>query len=94
MKPKETSPTRSQCITLTDRRTMTVTGVNDTDSFSENKVMLYTDLGELTVKGHDLHISSLSVETGEMCIEGTIDAVIYGDSQVKGPLSLFGKLTK
>ena len=36
----------------------------------------------------------LSVETGDMVIEGEINAVIYGDSQVKGPLGFVGRLLK
>lgn len=85
---------REQNISLNDRARLTVTGVTDTDKFDENRVLLYTVRGELLVKGKNLHVSSLSLDTGEMIIEGEISAVIYGDSKVTAPLGLFGKLTK
>ncbi len=81
-------------ITLDNRKKLVITGVTDTDKFDESSVLLYTSMGELIIKGKDLHVNGLSVETGEMIVEGEIGAVIYGDSQVKGPLSLFGRLTK
>ncbi len=68
-------------LILEDRRLLTVTGVADVDSFDEQSVTVYTDLGELTVRGSDLHINKLSVETGELMIEGKITAVIYSDEQ-------------
>lgn len=38
-------------LVLEDRRALTVSGVSDVDSFDELTVIIYTDLGELTVKG-------------------------------------------
>ncbi len=85
---------KEQNITIENRKKLVITGVTDTDKFDENSVLLYTCRGELLVKGRDLHVNGLSVENGEMIIEGEINAVIYGDSHVKGPLSFFGRLTK
>lgn len=85
---------KEQRLSLENRRRLTISGVTDTDRFDEKSVLLYTVLGELTVKGSDLHISELSVESGEMLIEGEINALIFGDSQVKGPLSFFERITK
>ncbi|MCM1578355.1 MAG: YabP/YqfC family sporulation protein [Ruminococcus sp.] len=83
-----------QDISLANRKRLVITGVTDTDKFDENKVLLYTSLGELLVKGKNLRVSSLSVETGEMVIEGEISSMQYGDSKVTGPLSVFGKISK
>ncbi|MDE6593737.1 MAG: YabP/YqfC family sporulation protein [Oscillospiraceae bacterium] len=92
-KDKNTVETE-QTLKLINRRTLTITGVTDTDKFDEGKVLLYTCLGELLVKGKDLRVSSLSVETGDMVIEGEISSIQYGDSKVTGPMSIFGKITK
>lgn len=81
-------------LRLENRSRLTVTGVTDTDKFNESSVLLYTSMGELTVKGHDLRVELLSVETGDMVIEGEISAVVYGDSSVKGPLGFMGRLLK
>lgn len=68
-------------IIMEDRKKLSVSGVSDVDSFDEKTVIVYTDSGELTVKGDDLHINSLSVETGELMLEGKISAMIYADEQ-------------
>lgn len=85
---------RDHRISIDNRKKLIITGVTDTDKFDESSVLLYSCMGEIIVKGRDLHVSGLSVESGEMVVEGEINAVIYGDSQVKGPLGFLGKLTK
>jgi sporulation protein YabP len=80
-------------IILESRKRMSVSGVTDVDKFDEDTVHLYTILGELTIKGSDLHVSDLSVETGEMNIEGQIDSIIYGEMRTS-PLSFLGKIFK
>lgn len=85
---------KEQNISLTNRERLVITGVTDTDKFDESRVLLYTVRGELLVKGRELHVSGLSLDTGEMVIEGEISAVIYGDSNVTSPLGFFGRLKK
>jgi len=79
-------------LILEGRKRLSVSGVTDVDSFDENIVLLYTNMGELTVKGSDLHVNDLSVTSGEMNIEGDIQAVIYGDKERQSPLGFIGKL--
>ncbi len=79
-------------LILEGRKRLSVSGVTDVDSFDENTVLLYTNMGELTVKGSDLHVNDLSVTSGEMNIEGDIQAVIYGDKDRQSPLGFIGKL--
>ena len=70
-------------LVLEDRRMLTVSGVSDVDSFDEETVVVFTDLGELTVRGTNLHINRLSVEVGELTVEGNIAALIYSDETPK-----------
>lgn len=79
-------------IIIDGRKKLSVSGVTDVDRFDENTVLLYTSMGELTVKGRELHVNDLSVTGGEMNIEGNIDAVIYGDADRQSPLSFIGRL--
>ena len=79
-------------IIIEGRKKMSLSGVTDVDRFDENTVILYTSMGELTVKGEDLHVSDLSVTSGEMNIEGSIDSVVYGESDRLTPLSFIGKI--
>lgn len=66
-------------IIMEDRRHLTVSGVSDIDSFDEQSVVIYTEMGELTVKGSDLHINRLSLEMGELLVEGEIYALVYSE---------------
>lgn len=70
-------------VMIEDRGKMTVTGVSDVDSFDEQTMIIYTDLGELTVRGKGLHISRLNTETGELNITGTVAAIAYTDDRAK-----------
>ena len=79
-------------IIIENRKSMNVSGITDVDSFDEKVICLYTQLGELTIQGKELHIDSMSVETGNLTITGDIWAVIYGDRDRKGPLSFLGRL--
>lgn len=78
-------------VLLDDRRELTVSGVSDVDSFDDGTVVIHTALGELTVKGSGLHVLRLSTETGDMRLEGQIDALEYSHLRpTKG--GLLGKL--
>ena len=79
-------------VIMENRKTLTISGVTDVDSFDERCISLYTQMGELVIKGRELHINSVSVETGDMSIEGDIWALCYGDKDKNGTLSFLGKL--
>ncbi|MBQ8014824.1 MAG: sporulation protein YabP [Clostridia bacterium] len=70
-------------VVLEGRKNLTVSGVADVDSFDEETVIVFTDLGELTIRGNNLHINRLSVEVGELTVEGEISALIYSDETPK-----------
>ncbi|HZJ78161.1 MAG TPA: sporulation protein YabP [Clostridia bacterium] len=78
-------------LILEDRRLLTVSGVSDVDSFDDQTVVVFTDKGELTVRGRDLHINKLSVEIGELLMEGQIVSLTYSDEQPKAT-GFFGKV--
>ena len=80
-------------VILEDRRALTVSGVSDVDSFDELTVIIYTDMGELTVKGEGLHINRLNIETGELTLEGMIQSLSYTDVQSRSG-GFFGRLFK
>ncbi len=90
MQDKNLKP--NQSIILENRKNLTISGITDVDSFDEKAVCLYTQLGELTIQGRELHIDSMSIETGDMTITGDIWSVIYGDKDKKAPLTVLGKL--
>ena len=81
-------------LMLTNRRTCTINGVSDVLSFDIHEIVLETDMGMLVMKGSDLHVNRLSLEKGEVDIEGLIEAFHYSPVPVgiKGKDSLLGKL--
>ena len=79
-------------LILENRKKLSISGVTDVDSFDEKTVILYTQMGELTIQGKNLHVNGLDVETGEMSVEGDIWALNYGDKDRRGSLGFFGKL--
>ena len=84
---------RAHNLIIDNRRGVMVSGVTDVDSFDEQTVVLFTDLGELTIEGTNLHMNKLNVETGDVCIEGGIDAVSYRDDLPRGGSGgFFGKI--
>jgi sporulation protein YabP len=70
-------------LILKDRAELTLSGVTDVDSFDETTIIAYTDYGELTVSGTNLHIISLDVDKGEMSVDGKISSLIYVDQGPK-----------
>ena len=81
-------------VIMEDRKIVTVSGVADIDSFDEQTVILYTDMGELTIKGYNLHINKLNVDTGELSVEGEIYSLVYVDEQPSKGGGFLSKLFK
>ena len=79
-------------LILENRKALSISGVTDVDNFDEKEISLYTQLGEMVIRGKNLHVNSMSVETGDMTIEGDIWAINYGDKDRKGSASFFTKL--
>lgn len=77
--PKNTIK-KNHTVKLENRGLLSVEGVNDVGSFDAQSVMLFTDHGGLCVKGDSLHISKLSLDTGEVVIDGKISAMIYTEA--------------
>lgn len=77
---KKNSKVLPHNVILEGRKTMSISGVADIDRFDEEIVVLYTDLGELTIKGTGLHINRIDVDTGELSLEGEITSLTYDDS--------------
>ena len=66
-------------LSLEDRGQLRVSGVSDVESFDEQTVVLHTGRGTLIVRGRDLHMQMLSLEGGQISIDGVVDALAYED---------------
>ena len=81
-------------LSVMNRRTGSITGVSDVISFDISEVLLETEMGMLQIKGADLHVNRLSLEKGEIDLEGRIDSVQYSEVSdfKKGGESLLNRL--
>ena len=66
-------------LMLTNRKNCTINGVNDVLSFDVNEILLETEQGMLMIKGNELHVSRLSLEKGEVDIDGRSDSFTYSE---------------
>lgn len=79
-------------LIVENRKTLTATGVSNVDSFDEQTIVAYTDLGELIIRGSQLKINKLNVETGELNLTGEIVSMSYSDNKPVG--GFFSRLFK
>lgn len=71
-------------VTLVNRKSLEITGIKDVDTFDEKEVRLITWQGTMEIKGKNLHVKRLSLETGEIDIEGLVESLYYqGNSSDK-----------
>ena len=68
-------------ILLEGREQLTVSGVEEVESFDENTIVMSTVKGTLVVRGEDLHIEKLSLDGGDMKVEGSVDSLTYEDDR-------------
>ena len=92
---KTLSSTVVQNLVLENREKLSVSGVLDVLSFDDQVVIIETELGLLNVKGDNLHINKLSIDTSEVIVEGDIYSMSYSDKSVdKKGSSLISKIFK
>ncbi len=71
---------RGSSLTLENRRKLTVSGVEEVESFDENEIRMRTGEGSLTVRGEGMKVDRLSVEGGDVNIQGSISELRYEDA--------------
>lgn len=66
-------------VVLEGRSSLSVSGVEEVDSFDENTIVMATVKGTLVVRGEGLHIEKLSLDGGDLKVEGMVDSLTYED---------------
>ena len=72
-------PQEAHRLELVGRERLTVSGVEDVERFDETGIVMSTSAGTLVITGEELHIGKLSLDGGELHVEGRIDSVAYED---------------
>ena len=84
-----------QNLILENRGKLSISGVLDVLSFDDQVVILETELGLLTVKGENIRINKLSIDTSEVIVEGEIISLTYSTKELdKKGESFLGKIFK
>ncbi len=69
--------TMPHSVWMEERSKLTISGVRDVDSFDEETLIVFTDQGEITIKGEHIKVSRFSAETGEFAASGTFQSLSY-----------------
>ena len=86
-----------QNVVLENRERLNVTGIVDIFSFDDQIIIIETQLGLLTIKGENLKINKLSIDTSDFVVDGQISSLAYSNSEVpskKGGKGLLSKIFK
>lgn len=81
-------------LQVNSRNSAVLSGVKDVISFDAQEVLLETVQGVLTIRGEELHVSRLTLEKGEVDVNGRINSLTYSDNTTKTAGSVFGRLFK
>lgn len=73
-------------LTLEGRNRLSVSGVEEVESFDETTIVMVTSQGLLIIRGEQLHIEALSLEGGELKVTGEIDSLSYEEADRPGGL--------
>lgn len=85
-------PARQHSVNMEGRAKLSITGVDDVSGFDENLVVLSTALGDLTIRGQQLHIDRIDLDAGQLDLRGSIQELSYDEPARSGSLwsRLFG----
>ena len=71
-------------LTLSERKHLTMSGVTEVVSFDDTAVVLQTNLGTLIVQGKELQLKTLSVEGGQVAVDGFVSGLTYEEPRQSG----------
>lgn len=84
-----------QNIVLENREKLNVSGVKDVLSFDDQMIIVQTTLGLLTIKGENLRVNKLNIDTSDFSVDGKISSLTYSNSEnFKEHTGFLGKIFK
>ena len=84
--PETTAP---HTLSLQNRSKLNLTGVTEVVSFDDTSVILRTPLGTLLIQGSQLQLKTLTLDGGNVTVEGDIAALSYEEPRSAGLLGRF-----
>ena len=83
---------KNQNIFIEDRNRITITGVEQVESFDENTIILITVRGGMTIKGEGLSVGKLNLDEGNLKIDGIVNGIFYNDNDSSQKGNIIGKI--
>ena len=83
MEEKAVTGAGAHKLLIQGRKSVELTGVKEVISFDAKEVVLNTAMGALIIRGNDLFVKRLTVEKGEVDLEGQVDSFVYADKPGK-----------
>jgi len=80
-------------VILENRERLSISGVQDVESFDEEAIVAYTSKGMLIIRGSELHIEKLSLDGGDLAVQGQVHSLRY-EEEMKEKGSLLARLFK
>lgn len=87
-----TRPELAHHIILEEREQLSISGVEEVESFDENTILLTTVQGALEIQGEGLHIEKLSLDGGDLRVEGRVSALLYESDDSRRGGGFFARL--
>jgi len=67
-------------VIMENREKISISGVKKTENFDDKIIVLDTQMGQMTIKGDNLHISKMDIDTGNLSVTGNIYGLIYNET--------------
>jgi sporulation protein YabP len=83
---------KNQNVFIEDRNKVTITGVEQVESFNDNTIILNTIKGGMTIKGEGLNVGKLNLDEGNVKIDGIINGILYNDKDSSQKGNIIGKI--
>lgn len=80
-------------VIIDAREKLTANGIVDVKSFDETLIVGKTEDVAISIKGENLHIDMLDLDSGKLDITGTIDSVMYSKAYISNE-TIWEKLFK
>lgn len=83
---------RSHTLQMENRERLHLSGVSDVSGFDDGVIVLTTDMGELSIRGEELHIDRIDLDSGVLEVRGRVNELSYEERGAQGSLwsRLFG----
>ena len=86
-KNRQSAPSRKpHNLAMEGRRQLSLSGVEEVESFDEHEIIMSTSCGSLIIRGDDLSISRLSVDAGDVNVQGMVTSLCYEEVAPSGSL--------